>query len=84
MELIDRIRIIFEDESIVVVDKPSGLLTMATDTERAKTVYAALRAHLNGSPESARKVVNFHGPSEKLGQNAPGSTKGPAARPLTP
>ena len=47
MELIDRIRIVFQDESIVVVDKPAGLLTMATDTEKAKTVYAVLRAYQN-------------------------------------
>jgi 23S rRNA pseudouridine1911/1915/1917 synthase len=44
---IDRIRVVFEDESIVVVDKPPGLLTMATDSERVHTVYAALRAHAN-------------------------------------
>lgn len=47
MELIDRIRVVFEDESVIVVDKPAGLLTMATETEKSKTVYAALRAHLN-------------------------------------
>lgn len=45
--LIDRIRIVFEDDSVIVVDKPAGLLTMATDTERSKTVYAGLRAYLN-------------------------------------
>jgi 23S rRNA pseudouridine1911/1915/1917 synthase len=45
--LIDRIRVVFEDESIVVVDKPAGLLTMATEAERVNTVYAALRAHAN-------------------------------------
>ncbi len=47
MELAGRIKIVFEDETIVVVDKPAGLLTMATETERSKTVYAALRAYLN-------------------------------------
>src|SRR5262245_695759 len=45
--LIDRIKVLFEDDSIVVVDKPAGLLTMATDTERTNTVYASLRAHAN-------------------------------------
>src|SRR5262245_35805333 len=59
MELIDRIRIIFEDKSVVVVDKPAGLLTMATDTERAKTVYAALRAHLN-SKRPPEKLFIVH------------------------
>jgi 23S rRNA pseudouridine1911/1915/1917 synthase len=47
VELIDRIPIVFEDESVIIVDKPAGLLTMATDAERSKTVYAALREYLN-------------------------------------
>ena len=47
MELIDRIQIVFEDQHVIVVDKPAGLLTMATDAERSRTVYAALRAYLN-------------------------------------
>src|SRR5438876_8832937 len=38
---------VFEDESVVVIDKPAGLSTMATETERMKTAYAALRAYLN-------------------------------------
>jgi 23S rRNA pseudouridine1911/1915/1917 synthase len=44
---IDRIRIVFEDNDIIVVDKAAGLLTMATESEREKTVYAALRARAN-------------------------------------
>ncbi len=44
---IDRLQIVFEDESIIVVDKPPGLLTIATETEREKTVYAALRSRAN-------------------------------------
>jgi 23S rRNA pseudouridine1911/1915/1917 synthase len=44
---IDQIRIVFEDDDIIVVDKPAGLLTMATEREREKTVYAALRTRAN-------------------------------------
>src|SRR6266481_4076261 len=44
---IDRIRIVFEDDDIIVVDKAAGLLTMATESEREKTVYTALRARAN-------------------------------------
>jgi 23S rRNA pseudouridine1911/1915/1917 synthase len=40
------IRIIFEDKSVVVVEKPAGLLTIATDKEKSKTAYAVLRAYL--------------------------------------
>jgi 23S rRNA pseudouridine1911/1915/1917 synthase len=41
-------RVVFEDDAIIVVDKPAGLLTMATDTERVRTVYADLRAKAAG------------------------------------
>jgi 23S rRNA pseudouridine1911/1915/1917 synthase len=34
---------VHEDESLVVVDKPPGLLTIATGTERERTVYRMLR-----------------------------------------
>jgi RluA family pseudouridine synthase len=45
--LLDRITVVFEDDSLIVVDKPAGLLTMATDSERSRTVYAALRESAN-------------------------------------
>jgi len=47
VELIERIRVVFEDESVIVVDKPAGLLTVSTDTERSNTIYALLRQYLN-------------------------------------
>src|SRR3989441_1199691 len=47
MPLLDRMDLIFEDASVIVVDKPPGLLTMGTETERARTVYAALREYVN-------------------------------------
>jgi 23S rRNA pseudouridine1911/1915/1917 synthase len=40
-------RVVFEDDSIIVVEKPAGLLTVATDTERSRTLYAALRERAN-------------------------------------
>lgn len=45
--LLDRITVVFEDESLIVVEKPAGLLTMATETERSRTVYAVLRESTN-------------------------------------
>src|SRR5262245_59749889 len=45
--LLDQIPIMFDDVSMVVVDKPAGLLTLGTETERARTVYVALREHAN-------------------------------------
>jgi 23S rRNA pseudouridine1911/1915/1917 synthase len=49
--LADRIKIVFEDESLIVVEKPAGLLTMATSTERTRTLYAMLREALNRKRE---------------------------------
>ena len=43
----DPIEIIFEDDSLIVVEKPAGLLTMATEAERSRTAYAFLRARAN-------------------------------------
>jgi 23S rRNA pseudouridine1911/1915/1917 synthase len=43
----DRIRVLFEDDAVIVVEKPAGLLTMATETEKERTVYAMLRAAAN-------------------------------------
>ena len=39
------LRLVYDDEDLVVVDKPTGLLTVATDRERERTVYAHLTAH---------------------------------------
>ena len=59
MELIDRIRVVFEDACVIVVDKPAGLLTMATESERSKTLYAVLRANLN-SKKPPEKLFIVH------------------------
>jgi len=37
------LRLVHEDEGIIVVDKPAGLLTIATESERERTVYRLLR-----------------------------------------
>ena len=41
-----RIQPVYEDDALIVVDKPSGLLTVATDRENADTLYARLNAYL--------------------------------------
>ena len=48
------VEIVFEDASLLVVEKPEGLLSMASGTERDRTAYAVLtdyvrRGHLQGS-----------------------------------
>ena len=38
--------ILFEDNHIVVVNKPSGLLTIATEKEKERTLYHLVREYL--------------------------------------
>jgi len=44
--IFSRIKILFEDDSVIVVDKPAGLLTIATERERERTLYAWLFDHV--------------------------------------
>lgn len=38
--------IVYEDSALVVIDKPAGLLTVATETEKADTAFVRLRDQL--------------------------------------
>lgn len=40
------LKIIFEDQYIIVIDKQHGLLSIATDTEKDKTAYSILSRHV--------------------------------------
>jgi 23S rRNA pseudouridine1911/1915/1917 synthase len=55
--LLSRLKLVFEDEDLIVVDKPAGLLTMATDKERRKTVYALLYQYLKNKKFSERIFI---------------------------
>lgn len=37
------LQLVYEDEAVLVVDKPAGLLTIATESERERTAYRLLR-----------------------------------------
>lgn len=39
--------IIYEDHEFIVLNKPQGLLTIATDNEREKTLYHMVRSYVN-------------------------------------
>jgi 23S rRNA pseudouridine1911/1915/1917 synthase len=41
--------IVHEDDAVIVVDKPAGLLTIATERERERTLYAELTAYTRPS-----------------------------------
>jgi len=52
------LRLVHEDDKIVVVDKPVGLLTIATESERERTVYRLLRDWLEA--RGAGRVFVVH------------------------
>ena len=49
--------LVYEDDDILVVDKPAGLLTIATERERLRTAYAHLTAHVRARTPAARVFV---------------------------
>ena len=55
------LRILYEDRDILVVDKPSGLLTMATDRSKTQTVYHALTDYVRkGQAKSRNRIFIVH------------------------
>lgn len=49
--------ILFEDDHIIVVNKPSGLLTIATNKEKDKTLFHIVREYLVSKNRSARVFI---------------------------
>ncbi len=49
--------IIFEDEHIIVVNKPSGLLTIATNKEKEKTLYHMVREYLVSKNKNSKVFI---------------------------
>lgn len=55
------LKIVYEDESVIVIDKPTGLLSIATDEERSNTAYARLTDYVRkGNPRSPDRVWIVH------------------------
>ena len=50
--------ILFEDEHILVINKPAGLLTIATDSEQRKTAYFQLNEYLEA--RNAGRIFIVH------------------------
>ena len=40
------IEIVYEDDAVIVIDKPAGLLTISTETEKRETAYYLMNAYL--------------------------------------
>jgi 23S rRNA pseudouridine1911/1915/1917 synthase len=56
-ELPPGLRVVHEDADVIIVDKPSGLLTIATERERERTVYAHLTARARTRKPPGRVFV---------------------------
>jgi 23S rRNA pseudouridine1911/1915/1917 synthase len=52
-----RLTLVHEDDDVIVVDKPSGLLTIATEHERERTLYRHLTAHARARRPPGRVFV---------------------------
>lgn len=53
------LRIVFEDQHIIVVDKRNGLLSMGTDRQRDKTAYSILSQHVK-KEDPANRIFIVH------------------------
>ncbi len=49
--------ILFEDDHIIVVNKPSGLLTIATEKEKERTLYHIVREYLVSKNRNAKVFI---------------------------
>jgi RluA family pseudouridine synthase len=55
------LEIVYEDDSIIVIDKPPGMLTMSTEKEKEKTAYFALTDYVRkGYAKSSKRVFIVH------------------------
>ncbi len=52
-----RLDVVHEDQDVIVVDKPSGLLSIATERERQRTVYAYLMAQAKARRPPGRVFI---------------------------
>jgi len=55
------LEVIYEDRALLVVDKPPGLLTIGTETEKSRTAYSALTDYVRkGSARSKNRIFIVH------------------------
>ena len=51
------LKIIYEDELFLVIDKPYNLLTVATDKEKEKTAYVEVNKYINSCRFDTQKDI---------------------------
>jgi len=49
--------IVYEDEDIIVIDKPAGLLTIASENEKRKTAFYLLSSYLKERAQSTQERI---------------------------
>ncbi len=55
------LEIIYEDDDILVVDKPAGLLTVGTSTNKTRTAFYFLTDYVRkGNPKSRKQIFTVH------------------------
>lgn len=54
-----KLKIVFEDDDLIVIDKPAGLLTISTDKEKKETAYFYLSEYIK-RVNSANKIFIVH------------------------
>jgi RluA family pseudouridine synthase len=55
------LEIVYEDDAIIVIDKPPGMLTMGTEKEKEKTAYFALTDYVRkGYAKSSKRIFIVH------------------------
>lgn len=55
------LEILYEDDDLIVVDKPAGLLTIGTETNKTKTVYFILTDYVRkGCAKSRNRIFIVH------------------------
>lgn len=54
------VKILLEDEHIIVVDKPTGLLSIATDKERVKTLYRRVMDYVMETTAGEKRIFIVH------------------------
>ncbi|MFT3994216.1 MAG: RluA family pseudouridine synthase [Dysgonomonas sp.] len=51
------LKIVFEDDDLIVVDKEAGILSVSTDKEKTRTVYSLLNEYVKKKKKTARVFV---------------------------
>jgi 23S rRNA pseudouridine1911/1915/1917 synthase len=52
--------VLFEDEFLIIVDKPSGMLSIATERERSRTLYRMVSDYVKASTEGEKRIFIVH------------------------